>query len=66
MKRAFKESSEILGGAGCNDVNSKYVLGRDEEEKLQRRKEGRKEGSERAREITRGKKRARKREREGR
>jgi len=42
LKRAFKEPGD-LGGAGCNDVNSKYVPARDGEEKL-RRTEGRKEG----------------------
>lgn len=46
------KSPEILGGAGCNDVNSKYVPGQDEKEKLQRRKEGRerKQASETTRE----------------
>lgn len=43
MNRAFKER-RYPDGAGCNDVNSKYVPKQNEEEKLQRRTEGRKEG----------------------
>jgi len=51
LKRAFKEPGD-LDGAGRNDVNSKYVPARDEEEKLRRTergKEGRKKESGRRR-----------------
>jgi hypothetical protein len=59
LKRAFKEP-EDLGGAGCNDVNSKYVPVRDEEEKLrrtERRKEGRKKERKRNEEEAKGRRR---------